>query len=224
MKYDKNVPYLVWRKRPSGSRGAYADLRGLGGKMVSLKTTDRGIALVKLARLLHLPPGVPPIKVEKALWQLQEAHPQLRGTQPEPDHEEPCSTLRKELAECRRALVSALPEGPRRITREVLRSPGAKGFDQWRNGVVEQVLRLADENKRPLPLNRKNQRRFTARCPLCHRGSRNHPNTWGFALPAGLRRHLLGIHPADECEVMEHLGAAVALKQSERAKLRGGIA
>lgn len=47
-----------------------------------------------------------------------------------------------------------------------------------------------------------------AACPLCGDGSQNLAGVQGFAVPEGLKRHLLGLSKARQCDVF---GAAVAL-------------
>jgi hypothetical protein len=78
--------------------------------------------------------------------------------------------------------------------------------NRWLESVADDVLKLA----RPQDVDQSGYGPDRALCPLCHGGSQSRYAT-GFAIPEGLRRHLLGENNSNRCAVTE---AALGLAES----------
>lgn len=118
--------------------------------------------------------------------------------------DEKLQALTNELWRARQAIIDLMPPA----VAEVLSSYHCCTFEQkgaWQTETVEKLIDAAET----LPTSESpyfSERR--ARCPLCGSGSMS-PYTEGFAVPEGLRRHLVGSGNAAQCEVM-HAAAALA--------------
>jgi hypothetical protein len=69
---------------------------------------------------------------------------------------------------------------------------------RWLESVTDEVLKLA----RPQDIDQLGSGPDRALCPLCRGGSQS-PYATGFAIPEGLRRHLLGENNSNQCVVTE---------------------
>lgn len=115
--------------------------------------------------------------------------------------------LKEDLFRTRRALVQMTGEDADRILSsyysDMKRTEdeyenSRRMANRWLESVVDDVLLLA----RPQDVDQSGHGPDRALCPLCH-GSSQSPYATGFAIPEGLRRHLLGENNSNRCMVTE---------------------
>jgi hypothetical protein len=94
-------------------------------------------------------------------------------------------------------------------------------FDEWRQKTAAAIIK----NAWVRPGSEMGDPRWPrAICPLCRGGAQSVPDVQGFAVPAGLRRHLLGELNSRQCPVFaaaEQI-AQEGARRSEMAKRRPG--
>jgi len=120
---------------------------------------------------------------------------QYRGRLPE---SEQVQRLREELWRARHMIVDLMPEAMRDLLTSYHRCATREETHSWANSVVMQVVAHAV----PIPQCVGSIVGDRAVCPLCGREGSD-PYLRGFALPEGLRRHLVGFGNAQQCGVME---------------------
>jgi hypothetical protein len=104
--------------------------------------------------------------------------------------------LEDDLYYARRAVVTLLPQPIRELVRAYRDVETGVQADTWEEELVEAVIELAWPSA--METTSSDPRAY---CPLCRAGS-SEPYVEGFALPGGLRIHLLGERTARPCEVL----------------------
>ncbi len=100
--------------------------------------------------------------------------------------EEIISNLKRDFDRAVRGIISLMPEDAQSILKSFYDCESKNNTDRWRTIAALQVIHLA----KPLP-NGVSHSRDRAYCPLCGGGT-TPPSDEGFAIPEGLRRHLIG--------------------------------
>jgi hypothetical protein len=110
--------------------------------------------------------------------------------------------LKQDLRGLRHGLVQLLPHGFARLLGSYQDCLSSKESHQWMDHVARSVVARAEPLRHAV-----SGWDGQANCPLCGRGA-NAPYQEGFALPEGLRRHLVGSGDTPQCfftEAAEHL-------------------
>ncbi len=118
-------------------------------------------------------------------------------------YEQTIRGLREELYEARRAIIALMPEGVQAILQSYYSCTSRQDGYRWEGEAADSIVALAE----PITPEGPSLSSHRAYCPLCGQGSTT-PYESGFALPEGLRWHLLGRGQMRQCSVM---GAAVRL-------------
>lgn len=117
---------------------------------------------------------------------------------PAPPHETPRERqLREELFRTRWDLISLAPDGFDSLLRSYYSCETRSATYGWEAEVVDKIVERAE----PLEEARPDLFGARANCPLCRSGSQSYYER-GFALPEGLRRHLVGYGRSHQCCVM----------------------
>ena len=128
-------------------------------------------------------------------------HEAIQRTHPPIDPE--ILRLKNKLWTARQVIVHLMPEPARSILKSYSNCSSSQDVYRWPAEIAEQIIPLAVELPGPAgwgPSSRGN-------CPLCGNGS-TQGGADGFALPEGLRRHLIGWGRNTRCHV---INAAVEL-------------
>jgi hypothetical protein len=111
--------------------------------------------------------------------------------------------LERELYFARQGTIDLMPAYVRDVLMTLYGCRSRQDAFEWRDRTVQVVVALAEKTAEADRFNAPDR----AFCPLCNGGS-SAPGQRGYALPAGLRRHLLGELNMSQCVVMR---AAFAL-------------
>lgn len=107
--------------------------------------------------------------------------------------------LRENLRRARRAIITLLPDNIQELAETYRMISTRLEAQTWEDALVDAVIGIA------WPIGAETQYAGPrAYCPLCRRGSSG-PYAEGFALPGGLRKHLLGEGNAYPCEVLSQV-------------------
>jgi hypothetical protein len=114
-----------------------------------------------------------------------------------PSSDDRIRTLEHDLYSARRAVVALLPQAIQTFVESYYDCQSWHEAHAWESGLVEQILASA------AVLGREDGSYFGPRayCPLCTSGSSG-PYDRGFAVPEGLRRHLLGWGNTGACSIL----------------------
>lgn len=122
--------------------------------------------------------------------------------------------LKAALYIARLTILTLMPESLRRPLEVATYCESRQDVHDWENWAIDQVMAQAVE--RPgLEMGTPGHTR--AFCPLCGGGSQA-PYTSGFAMPAGMRRHLEGSHGSHRCAVFSAAIDPCFEEIAERAK------
>lgn len=116
--------------------------------------------------------------------------------------DEKITQLEWKLYQARETILALMPGGVQEILRSYRSCASRDDANQWNHTVVEKIISLAEE----LPSPRVSFLPRYAKCPLCSSVSMA-PFQPGFALPEGLRRHLVGWGNARQCGVFNAVSA-----------------
>jgi len=109
--------------------------------------------------------------------------------------------LKRKLHDTRRTVISIVPEKFRELLRSYQYLNGKDNAWGWGEATAGEIVALADIHTAAemgdLPSNSPR-----AQCPLCdgHSSAAAHGIS-GFAVPDGLKRHILGTHTSKQCDV-----------------------
>lgn len=113
-------------------------------------------------------------------------------------YEEEVRRLKTELYLARRAIIDLMPDEVGRLLGSYYSCESRHESYVWKDNVVDALIQRVDASTvSEFPWG---ERR--AMCPLCNLGA-DSPYVEGFALPEGLRRHLLGWGNTHQCRVTE---------------------
>jgi hypothetical protein len=111
-------------------------------------------------------------------------------------YQQTISDLRDDLDQTRRVVISLMSQEIREILRSYTHCESRRDADCWEYDVVAKIIQRAEVL--PEEISRFSERAY---CPLCGAGSSWHGD-YGFSIPEGLRRHLLGWgHIGNQCSV-----------------------
>lgn len=104
--------------------------------------------------------------------------------------------LKDKLYQANLAIVEIMPEELQDILMSFFHCKTKKHLAVWQRKIADQIVELAKEVYDAKTFSAKGR----AYCPLCRKGSSS-PYAIGFAIPEGLRNHLLGHCNTVQCSV-----------------------
>lgn len=105
--------------------------------------------------------------------------------------------LRRELRAANTTIIDLMSDEIQKVLTSYHYCETSEATNTWENEVADALLKLCN----PLPNDAPRYFSNRAWCPLCHRGSSS-ADAVGFALPDGLRRHLVGWGNVPRCDIM----------------------
>lgn len=118
--------------------------------------------------------------------------------------------LENDLYMARRTIINLMSEDIQNILMSYHSCSTYEDSWKWADITADKIIRLA-ETKPATEMSEYCSSTPRALCPLCKESSLNPFGTKGFAIPEGLRRHLLGHNNSHECQVF---GTARALARA----------
>jgi hypothetical protein len=106
--------------------------------------------------------------------------------------------LKSDLYEARTTIIELMPEDIQRLLTSYYSCESRQQTYGWAESVADEIVESAEV----LPRQQGFYFSDRAYCPLCGHGSES-PYESGFAVPEGLRRHLVGWGNTRQCRVME---------------------
>lgn len=125
-------------------------------------------------------------------------------------YDEKIRELETDLSMARRTIINLMSEDIQNILMSYYSCSTYDDSWKWANITADKIIQLA-EVKPATEMSEYCSSTPRALCPLCKESSLNPFGTKGFAIPEGLRRHLLGHNNSQECQVF---GTARALARA----------
>lgn len=125
-------------------------------------------------------------------------------------HHERIRGLEIDLYEARRTIIKLMSKDIQEILMSYYSCSTPEDSSRWADITADRIIAFA-ETKSATEMGEYGSITPRAICPLCKGDSLNPFGAKGFAVPEGLRRHLLGLHNSQKCQVF---GAAHALARA----------